>query len=49
MLPTFANAAYDVGFNNPAYFVKVFREECGMLPPEYVTSMRGKEQEELPV
>lgn len=42
-----ANVAYDVGFNNPAYFAKVFKEEYGMLPSDYVTSIRNKEQEEV--
>jgi len=41
-----ASVAYDVGFNNPAYFAKVFREEYGMLPSDYVAEMKNKEQEE---
>ena len=40
-----ANIAYEVGFNNPAYFAKVFREEYGMLPSEYINEARGKEQD----
>ena len=35
-----ANIGYEAGFNNAAYFAKVFREEFGMLPSEYIIKHR---------
>jgi signal transduction histidine kinase/ligand-binding sensor domain-containing protein/DNA-binding response OmpR family regulator len=40
-----ANVAYEVGYNNPTYFSKVFKEEYGMLPSEYVSAHRKREKE----
>jgi len=36
---TISEIAYEVGFNNPRYFSKYFKEEYGMLPSEYVNSL----------
>ena len=38
-----ANIAYEVGFNNPTYFSKVFKDEYGTVPSEYLISIRKKE------
>ncbi|MEO5910299.1 MAG: two-component regulator propeller domain-containing protein [Pelobium sp.] len=35
-----SNVAYEVGFNNPTYFSKVFKEEYGQLPSEYMNEYR---------
>ena len=40
-----ANIAYEVGFNNPTYFSKVFKDEYGTVPSEYVLAIRKKELE----
>jgi DNA-binding response OmpR family regulator len=34
-----AEIAYQVGFNNPKYFARYFREEYRMLPSEYVSKI----------
>ncbi len=41
-----AHIAYEVGFSNPTYFSKVFRDEYGMLPSEYINEMRKKEAQD---
>ncbi len=40
-----ANVAYEAGFNNPTYFSKVFKEEYGTLPSEYLNELRKKEKD----
>jgi len=34
---------YEVGFNNPTYFSKIFKEEFNMLPSDYVNMVRKKD------
>ncbi|MBC8053667.1 MAG: response regulator [Sphingobacteriaceae bacterium] len=38
-----SRVAYEVGYSNPNYFAKVFREEYNMLPSEYISSLRVNE------
>ncbi|MBP6829068.1 MAG: response regulator, partial [Saprospiraceae bacterium] len=38
---TVAEVAYKVGFNNPKYFAKYFKEEYGMLPTAYQKKTRN--------
>jgi signal transduction histidine kinase/ligand-binding sensor domain-containing protein/DNA-binding response OmpR family regulator len=42
-----ASIAYEVGFNNPTYFSKVFKDEYGMVPSDYLANIRKKEKELL--
>jgi signal transduction histidine kinase/ligand-binding sensor domain-containing protein/DNA-binding response OmpR family regulator len=35
-----SQVSYEVGFNTPNYFAKMFKEEYGMLPSEYVNTTR---------
>ncbi|MDR6944735.1 two-component regulator propeller domain-containing protein [Mucilaginibacter pocheonensis] len=35
-----SQVSYEVGFNTPNYFTKMFKEEYGMLPSEYVNASR---------
>ena len=37
-----SQVSYEVGFNTPKYFTKMFKEEYGMLPSEYINANRKK-------
>ena len=37
---TVSEVAYEVGFNNPKYFTKYFRQEYGILPSAYIQQHR---------
>ncbi|RAW00052.1 hybrid sensor histidine kinase/response regulator transcription factor [Pseudochryseolinea flava] len=41
---TVSEIAYKVGFNNPKYFTKYFKEEYSMLPSAYAAEKRNKGQ-----
>jgi AraC-like DNA-binding protein len=38
---TISEIAYEVGFNDPSYFTKCFRNEFGIPPSEYKDYMNG--------
>jgi AraC-like DNA-binding protein len=40
---TVAEIAYKVGFNNPKYFARYFKEEYKVLPSMYASSITRKE------
>ncbi|QEC80372.1 response regulator [Mucilaginibacter ginsenosidivorax] len=39
---TISQICYEVGFNTPKYFTKLFKEEYNMLPSYYISSIRQK-------
>lgn len=38
-----AEIAYEVGFNDPKIFTKFFKEEFNMLPSQYITNIKNKD------
>ena len=43
---TISQICYEVGFNTPKYFTKLFKEEYNMLPSSYISSIRQKKLSE---
>jgi signal transduction histidine kinase/ligand-binding sensor domain-containing protein/DNA-binding response OmpR family regulator len=41
---TISQICYEVGFNTPKYFAKLFKDEYNTLPSAYVSSVRQKKQ-----
>jgi len=39
---TISQICYEVGFNTPKYFTKLFKEEYNILPSAYTSSVRQK-------
>ena len=37
---TIAMVAFEVGFNSPTYFTRIFRDEFNLLPSEYIAELR---------
>jgi AraC-like DNA-binding protein len=44
---TIAEIAYQVGFTTPNYFVRSFKQKFGMLPSEYVASLRKESLDDI--
>lgn len=42
-LLSIAEIAYEVGFKDPKYFSKAFKEEFGVLPSKYVANKNGND------
>jgi AraC-like DNA-binding protein len=44
---TISQICYEVGFNTPKYFTKLFKDEYNILPSEYAVSYRQKKLSEI--